>query len=113
MHASSRLNVAVSFIQAPKPSAGPHKQRECLPLMLVLRNRLKYALTGKEVRSIMKERLVSVDGKVRTDSTYPAGFMDVISLAKTDENFRLVRLVGAAWGPCHCARVAGQWGRTA
>ena len=27
--------------QAPKPSPGPHKQRECLPLLLVLRNRLK------------------------------------------------------------------------
>lgn len=28
-------------VQAPKPSAGPHKQRECLPLLLILRNRLK------------------------------------------------------------------------
>lgn len=28
-------------MQAPKPSPGPHKQRECLPLLLVLRNRLK------------------------------------------------------------------------
>ena len=27
--------------QAPKPSAGPHKTRECLPLILLLRNRLK------------------------------------------------------------------------
>jgi len=27
--------------QAPKPSPGPHKQRECLPLVLMLRNRLK------------------------------------------------------------------------
>lgn len=29
------------IVQAPKPSAGPHKQRECLPLLLILRNRLK------------------------------------------------------------------------
>lgn len=28
-------------MQAPKPSAGPHKTRECLPLILLLRNRLK------------------------------------------------------------------------
>ena len=27
--------------QAPKPSPGPHKTRECLPLLLILRNRLK------------------------------------------------------------------------
>lgn len=36
------------------------------------------------------QRLIKVDGKVRTDATYPAGFMDVISIEKTGENFRLV-----------------------
>jgi len=36
------------------------------------------------------QRLVKVDGKVRTDPTYPAGFMDVISIEKTGEVFRLV-----------------------
>jgi len=77
-------------IFAPKPSPGPHKQRECLPLILMLRNRLKYALNGKEVKSILMQRLVKVDGKVRTDATYPAGFMDVVDIDKTDEHFRLV-----------------------
>ncbi len=141
--------------QAPKPSPGPHKQRECLPLIIILRNRLKYvefggcwvascddhhahkclcaahryALTGKEVQSILMQRHVKVDGKVRvfccsgvgggcfiqqpnafqihnsslqypkithtlsqvrTDTTYPAGFMDVIELDATNEYFRLV-----------------------
>ncbi|ORX86752.1 40S ribosomal protein S4 [Anaeromyces robustus] len=75
---------------APKPSAGPHKTRECLPLMVFIRNRLKYALTKKEVVSILMQRLVKVDGKVRTDATYPAGFMDVITIEKTGENFRLL-----------------------
>lgn len=36
------------------------------------------------------QRLVKVDGKVRTDATYPAGFMDVIDIEKTDEHFRLI-----------------------
>ncbi|PVU98568.1 hypothetical protein BB559_001464 [Furculomyces boomerangus] len=75
---------------APKPSAGPHKQSECLPLIIFLRNRLKYALNGREVKSILMQRLVKVDGKVRTDVTYPTGFMDVITLEKTNENFRLI-----------------------
>ncbi|KAD5317817.1 hypothetical protein E3N88_17763 [Mikania micrantha] len=60
---------------APKPSSGPHKSRECLPLILILRNRLKYALTYREVQSILMQRHVLVDNKVRTDKTYPAGFM--------------------------------------
>ncbi|KAK9127350.1 hypothetical protein Syun_016147 [Stephania yunnanensis] len=75
---------------APKPSSGPHKSRECLPLILILRNRLKYALTYREVISILMQRHVLVDGKVRTDKTYPAGFMDVVSIPKTNENFRLL-----------------------
>ena len=36
------------------------------------------------------QRLIKVDGKVRTDSNYPAGYMDVISIDKTGEHFRLV-----------------------
>merc|ERR1712093_654132 len=75
---------------APKPSAGPHKMRECFPLVILLRNRLKYALTKKEVTSILMQRLVKVDGKVRTDPTFPAGFQDVITIEKTDEVFRLI-----------------------
>lgn len=65
---------------APKPSSGPHKTRECLPLIIFLRNRLKYALNGREVTAILKQRLVKVDHRVRTDSTFPAGFMGKLVL---------------------------------
>merc|ERR1712199_15519 len=75
---------------APRPSTGPHKLRECLPLVLILRNRLKYALTKKEVQQILMQRHIKVDGKVRTDPNYPVGFMDVISIEKSDEHFRVL-----------------------
>ena len=77
-------------IWAPRPSQGPHKLRECLPIILILRNRLKYALTGKETKMICMEKLVKVDGKIRTDPTFPAGFMDVVEIPKADDKFRLV-----------------------
>ena len=80
----------LSGVYAPRPSTGPHKLRECLPLIVFLRNRLKYALNRREVTSIVMQRLVKVDHKVRTDATYPAGFMDVIQIEKTGENFRLL-----------------------
>lgn len=67
---------------APKPSSGPHKTRECLPLIIFLRNRLKYALNGREVTAILKQRLVKVDHRVRTDSTFPAGFMGKLVLGE-------------------------------
>ena len=92
---------------APKPSSGPHKTRECLPMIIFLRNRLKYALTYVEARKICKQRLIKIDGRVRTDFLFPAGFMglsrlaipmkwwrfaflDVITIEKTGEHFRLI-----------------------
>ncbi|RAO72856.1 uncharacterized protein BHQ10_008868 [Talaromyces amestolkiae] len=80
----------MSGTYAPRASAGPHKLRDCLPLIVFIRNRLKYALNGRETKAILMQRLVQVDGKVRTDPTFPAGFMDVISIEKTGENFRLI-----------------------
>merc|ERR1712076_263282 len=62
-----------------RPRAGPHKLRESLPLAVFIRNRLKYALNGLEAKKILMSRSVKVDGKVRTDMKFPAGFMDVIS----------------------------------
>jgi len=77
-------------IWAPRPSQGPHKLRESLPIILILRNRLKFALTGKETKMICMEKHVKVDGKVRTDPHYPAGFMDVVEIPKAGEQFRLI-----------------------
>lgn len=80
----------MSGVFAPKPSSGPHKARECLPLIIVLRNRLKLALTGKEVNTILYQRHILVDGRARTDAGFPAGLMDVISIPKTHQHFRLL-----------------------
>merc|ERR1711964_395917 len=80
----------LSGAYAPRPSPGPHKLRDCMPLIVFIRNRLKYALNARETKAIVMQRLIKVDGKVRTDATYPAGFMDVISIEKTGEHFRLV-----------------------
>lgn len=77
-------------VWAPRPSTGPHKLRECLPLILILRNRLKYALDAREALTICMERHVQVDGKVRTDPRFPAGFMDVVSIPDAGDQFRLL-----------------------
>eukprot|EP00493_Phyllostaurus_siculus_P001328 UN01336 len=76
---------------APRPSPGPHKLRECSARSpFCCRNRLKYALNYSDVTKIMMQRLIKVDSRVRTDKTYPAGFMDVITIEKTGEFFRLL-----------------------
>uniref|UniRef100_G3UFC9 40S ribosomal protein S4 n=1 Tax=Loxodonta africana TaxID=9785 RepID=G3UFC9_LOXAF len=68
---------------ASRPLTAPQKLKECLPLTVFLRNR-KYALTGDEVKKIH-----IMDSKIQTNITYPAGFMDVISIKKTGEHFHL------------------------
>ncbi|OAY71129.1 40S ribosomal protein S4-3 [Ananas comosus] len=86
---------------APKPSSGPHKARECLPLILILRNKLKYALTYREVIAILMQRHVMVDAKVRTDKTYPAGFMGrfrLHSIKDEEAKFKLCKVRSVQFG---------------
>jgi len=80
----------LSGVWAPRPSTGPHKLRECLPLIIILRNRLKYALTGREVKMILMNRLVKVDGKSKLNPNYPAGFMDVLTISRLDQSYRIL-----------------------
>jgi len=77
-------------VWAPRPSSGPHKLRESLPLSLILRDRLKYALTRREVVMIVMRRHVEVDKRIRTDINFPTGFMDVIEMKKTEDRFRVL-----------------------
>ena len=66
--------------------------RESIPLNVLLRNKLKLALTGREAKLIIlaKEGNIAVDGKVRKDYKYPVGFMDVVTLVKTKTSYRLL-----------------------
>ena len=34
--------------------------------------------------------LIKIDGKTRTDPKFPTGFMDVVQIDKTGENFRII-----------------------
>lgn len=48
-----------------------------MPLNLILRSKLGYALTNREVTQILKEKEneVRVDGKVRRNGKFPVGLM--------------------------------------
>jgi len=80
----------IGGVFAPRPSTGPHKLRNSLPLVVILRNRLKYALNYHEVTKIVMQRTIKVDNKTRTDKSYPTGLMDVVSIERTGEHFRIL-----------------------
>ncbi|CAL6082345.1 Ribosomal_protein S4 [Hexamita inflata] len=77
-------------IYAPRPSEGPHKIAECLPLTLIVRNRLHLARDMREAGMVIRQKNIAVDGKPRMDEGYPAGFMDVLTVAKTNKNYRIM-----------------------
>lgn len=77
-------------IFAPRPVTGPHKLRESLPLVLIVRNKLKLALDGREAAQVCVRKNVKVDGVVRSDPRFPAGFMDVVQLEKAEVNVRVL-----------------------
>lgn len=58
----------------------------------MLRNRLKYCLNAVEVKKLVmdKQGIIKIDNKVRRDPKFPLGMMDVLSIEKTGEFFRIL-----------------------
>ena len=73
-----------------KPRPGPHGTRESMPLLGVIRDMLKLCDNSREARFIIGSRGVSVDGKVVTDYKFPVGLMDVVTIAKTKQSYRML-----------------------
>ncbi len=82
-----------------KVSPGPHPKHNAIPLVVLLRDILKVAKNEKEVRAILNDKKVRIDGKIRRDIGFPVGLMDVIDLGNAsyrimlDEKGRLVPIV--------------------
>ncbi|KAM0675946.1 40S ribosomal protein S4 [Gurleya vavrai] len=74
---------------APKPVSGPHRSKECIPLCLLLK-KLNYAQTKKEVKHIVRNQMIKINHKIRTEKNFPVGLFDVLSIEKTNEHYRLL-----------------------
>jgi len=76
---------------ATRSSQGPHKLRESMPLNVILRNKLGYAHNAREAQVIIMDREggIRIDGRLRRDPRFPTGLMDVISLDKANEAYRV------------------------
>jgi small subunit ribosomal protein S4e len=48
---------------ATRPSQGPHKLRECMPLSIILQHKLKYAMNGRECKVILNDK----DGNIKVN----------------------------------------------
>jgi small subunit ribosomal protein S4e len=74
-----------------KSSPGPHSSEDSMPLLSVIRDMLKIADNAREVKRILYEGKVLVDGKVVKDHKRPVGIFDVISIPALNRNYRMLR----------------------
>ena len=70
-----------------RPSSGPHKLVESMPLNTILKELLKYPKITKEVKNILNKKEILVDKIPRKDIGFPVGIYDVIEIPKTKEYF--------------------------
>ena len=78
----------MTWVVSPRP--GPHKKFECIPLLIIVRNILGFAETGREAKRIIKKGEILVDGKPRKDHAYPVGLFDVVSIPRIGKHYRVV-----------------------
>jgi small subunit ribosomal protein S4e len=69
---------------------GPHPKEHCLTLAVLLREVLGYAENMREVKAILSNGGISVDGEIRKDARFPVGLMDVVEITSSGERFRLL-----------------------
>ena len=73
-----------------KPNPGPHAIAQSLPLTLVLRDMLGLAKTRGEVKTVISQEKVLVDGMVQKEELFPTGLMDVISIRDAEKWYRVL-----------------------
>ncbi|MFN3527659.1 MAG: 30S ribosomal protein S4e, partial [Candidatus Altarchaeaceae archaeon] len=71
------------------PRSG-HKKDKSFPLLYIVRDILKFANNSKEVKAILRNNNVLVDGKVRKDTNFGVGLMDVIAFPKIEKYYRVL-----------------------
>lgn len=70
-----------------KPSPGPHRIEDAVALGVVLRDIMHVADSEREVKRVLTEGNVLVDGRVVRDRKFPVGLMDVVSIPKMNKNY--------------------------
>lgn len=66
-----------------------HSPSEGIPIQIALRDVLKVGSTRKEVRFMLLNKEISVNGKVRINKKFPVRVFDIITIQKLGKSYRL------------------------
>lgn len=72
-----------------KANPGPHNQDLSVPLCVLIRDMLKMVDKMKDVRYILNNKTVLVNGVRRTDHRFPIGRFDIITFKETKEAYQI------------------------
>ena len=78
----------IKFITRPNP--GAHSFSLGMPINIVLREIFEYAKTTKEVKNILNNKEVLINGVRRKDHRFIVGFMDIIAIPGIKAYFRVL-----------------------
>jgi small subunit ribosomal protein S4e len=72
-----------------KTAPGPHNA-SAMPMAVWLRDHMGIARTMKEIKKILTDRAIIVNGKVCTDPKLGIGVFDIISIPKMEKQYRIL-----------------------
>jgi small subunit ribosomal protein S4e len=73
-----------------RASSGPHPLQKSIPLGLIVRDYLNLTDTLRETKRIISSGEILVDGVQRKSHKFPCGLMDVISIPKSKNDYRIL-----------------------
>jgi len=85
-----RLKEKKGYTWIARSSPGRHAKDASVPLLVILRDHLGFADTLREVKRMILDGKVMLDGRVAKDEHAPVGLFDVISFKDQDVSYRLI-----------------------
>lgn len=77
-------------VWSTKQSPGAHSVEYSMPAVVVVRDILGMCDTAKEVKRIIGNREILLDGRAIKNPKAPIGFMDVVSVPKMEKSYRML-----------------------
>ena len=72
-----------------RAAPGPHSRATSVPLTDILRD-LAIGASAREIRSVLRQHLVKVNGRVRSDARFPVGLFDWLSVEGMPKPWRII-----------------------
>lgn len=70
-----------------------HSVNDAIPIIIIMRDILKYVKTMKEMKKIIHEKKVLVNGRIATETNYPVTLFDTLAIPSIKKFYRAI-LVG-------------------